>query len=157
MYFYITGMFSGQRFINVSIKLSSDMSMKSFMVLKHEASSQSICGEVKWFLKNILKMKAELIHVDSPRIYTLYSEWRAPTVHRSVFGFQDLPVALTAIPGVKCTPELLAQPLMKRKVMHSSLYLQNRIAICTCTSVPYRPLRYWAVYMSLIKYTIAHM
>lgn len=116
------------------------MSIKSFMVLKHEASSQSICGEVKLFLKNILKMKAELINVDSPGIYTLYSEWRAPTVHKSVFGFQDLPVALTAIPGVKCTPELLAQPLMKRKVTHSSLYLQNRIAICTFTSVPYGPL-----------------
>lgn len=36
------------------------------------------------------------------------------------FVLQELPVALTAIPGVKCTPELLTQPVFKGKVMHSS-------------------------------------
>lgn len=35
---------------------------------------------------------------------------------------QELPVALTAIPGVKCTPELLAQPVIKGKVMNNSVY-----------------------------------
>ncbi|XP_059367266.1 gamma-secretase-activating protein [Carassius carassius] len=32
-----------------------------------------------------------------------------------VFEKKELPVALTAIPGVKCTPELLCQPLIKGK------------------------------------------
>ncbi|XP_053332386.1 gamma-secretase-activating protein isoform X1 [Clarias gariepinus] len=35
--------------------------------------------------------------------------------YSSVFEKKDLPVALTAIPGVKCTPELLTQPVIKRK------------------------------------------
>uniref|UniRef100_A0A3B1JA46 Gamma-secretase activating protein n=1 Tax=Astyanax mexicanus TaxID=7994 RepID=A0A3B1JA46_ASTMX len=35
--------------------------------------------------------------------------------YSSVFEKKDLPVALTAIPGVKCTPELLAQPVIKGK------------------------------------------
>ncbi|MCJ8736267.1 hypothetical protein PDJAM_G00257090 [Pangasius djambal] len=35
--------------------------------------------------------------------------------YSSVFEKKELPVALTAIPGVKCTPELLAQPIIKGK------------------------------------------
>ncbi|KAI4902672.1 hypothetical protein NFI96_030024 [Prochilodus magdalenae] len=35
--------------------------------------------------------------------------------YSSVFEKKELPVALTAIPGVKCTPELLAQPVIKGK------------------------------------------
>ncbi|KAG7324197.1 hypothetical protein KOW79_012213 [Hemibagrus wyckioides] len=36
--------------------------------------------------------------------------------YSSVFEKKELPVALTAIPGVKCTPELLTQPVIKGKV-----------------------------------------
>ncbi|TSK13560.1 Gamma-secretase-activating protein [Bagarius yarrelli] len=35
--------------------------------------------------------------------------------YSSVFEKKELPVALTAIPGVKCTPDLLAQPIIKGK------------------------------------------
>ncbi|KAK2834675.1 hypothetical protein Q7C36_015376 [Tachysurus vachellii] len=35
--------------------------------------------------------------------------------YSSVFEKKELPVALTAIPGVKCTPELLTQPVFKGK------------------------------------------
>ncbi|XP_062850410.1 gamma-secretase-activating protein isoform X2 [Trichomycterus rosablanca] len=45
--------------------------------------------------------------------------------YSSVFEKKMLPVALTAIPGVKCTPELLAQPVIKGKARNLQGYWQE--------------------------------
>ncbi|KAK1789537.1 hypothetical protein P4O66_015456, partial [Electrophorus voltai] len=45
--------------------------------------------------------------------------------YSSVFEKKELPVALTAIPGVKCTPELLAQPIIKGKARNLQGYWEE--------------------------------
>ncbi|XP_030635943.1 gamma-secretase-activating protein [Chanos chanos] len=45
--------------------------------------------------------------------------------YSSVFERKELPVALTAIPGVKCTPELLPQPVFKGKARNLQGYWEE--------------------------------
>ncbi|XP_076862583.1 gamma-secretase-activating protein isoform X2 [Brachyhypopomus gauderio] len=45
--------------------------------------------------------------------------------YSSVFEKKKLPVALTALPGVKCTPELLAQPVIKGKARNLQGYWEE--------------------------------
>ncbi|XP_066523182.1 gamma-secretase-activating protein [Hoplias malabaricus] len=76
---------------------------------------------INWISENVMSFDA----FDQIQEYILASLYRIcyqqslsldkVLPYSSVFEKKELPVALTAIPGVKCTPELLAQPLIKGK------------------------------------------
>ncbi|XP_048124270.1 gamma-secretase-activating protein isoform X1 [Alosa alosa] len=50
--------------------------------------------------------------------------------YSSVFEKKELPVALTMIPGVKCTPDLLPQPLFKRKGRNAQGFWAELQSVC---------------------------
>ncbi|KAI5614930.1 gamma-secretase-activating protein isoform X2 [Silurus asotus] len=76
---------------------------------------------IYWISENMMSFNA----FDQIQEFILGSVYRkcyqqSPSLNKvlpysSVFEKKELPVALTAIPGVKCTPELLAQPIIKAK------------------------------------------
>ncbi|XP_060770256.1 gamma-secretase-activating protein [Neoarius graeffei] len=91
-------------------------------LLVHPESNQDLEKEIiYWISENMMSFSA----FDQIQEFILGSLYRMccqqplslnkVLPYSSVFEKKELPVALTAIPGVKCTPELLAQPTIKGK------------------------------------------